>query len=122
MTGQYRKGALVLAELDHRIRTASNGSQSLETVVATMNEQDDPVTYREFRSIVANQSDTETAEWLDTAVKTSETPGFTPKEEQRGFDIEALFDSIDDRLDGLGEGLGGLFRSGEECSSAGVFI
>lgn len=73
----YQKGALVLHELDRRIK-ASGENSSLEDVFYRLNAgyDDEGVSYEEFRTIVAEESDTSTAQWLDEHVRTDANPEY----------------------------------------------
>ncbi len=53
----YRKGALVLGELDRRLRLSSDGSRALTTVLSTLNRRDDPVSAAAFVDLVAAGDD-----------------------------------------------------------------
>ncbi|WP_276257550.1 thrombospondin type 3 repeat-containing protein [Haloglomus litoreum] len=77
---QYRawatKGPRTLAALDRRIRTATNGSRSLQDVFRRVNEHEGNVTYAEFRSMVAATAVEPQDEWLDRHV---DGPALAPR-------------------------------------------
>jgi hypothetical protein len=64
----YTRGARVLAALDARIRNATGGEHTLQTVFRRLNERDDVITYERFRAVVNNVSGTSQDAWLDTHV------------------------------------------------------
>jgi hypothetical protein len=117
----YTRGQRVLAALDARIRNATGGNRTLQTVFRRMNERDDVITYDRFRTIVTNVSGTSQTDWLDAHVAsqrpvspsadphdyTSPWPdsdadgdGLTDREERRNgthpFDPDTDGDGIDD--------------------------
>ncbi|MFB6087894.1 MAG: hypothetical protein ABEJ85_05180 [Haloarculaceae archaeon] len=63
-----RKGARVLAVLDHRIRSATYGFRSLEDVFRRLNDHEGPVTYAEFEQAVSEVAGTSMDGWLDRHV------------------------------------------------------
>lgn len=65
----YAKGARVLAALDARIRTATDGNRTLQAVFRRLNRHDGLVTYDDFASTVANVSGQSHREWLDDHVR-----------------------------------------------------
>lgn len=65
----YAKGTRVLAALDGRIRNATDGNRTLQTVFRRLNRHDGLVTYDAFASVVANVSGESHREWLDDHVR-----------------------------------------------------
>jgi hypothetical protein len=64
----YTKGARVLALLDRNIRQSTDGERSLQDVFRRMNEHDGPVTYAEFKTMVAAVAGHSMDGWLDRYV------------------------------------------------------
>lgn len=64
----YTKGPRVLAVLDRNIRQSTNGQQSLEDVFRRMNHHDGPVSYADFRDMVAAVAGHRMDAWLDRYV------------------------------------------------------
>jgi hypothetical protein len=71
---EYRKGSLVLAALDARVRGASGGDATLMDVFRTLNGLPGPVTYPDFRDAVADAAGTRLDDWLDRYVLGGATP------------------------------------------------
>lgn len=67
----YRKGMRVLAALDVKIRTLSNGTQSLEDVFRRLNHHEGTVTYDVFATYVAQAAGESLTGWLDQHVQSS---------------------------------------------------
>lgn len=120
----YQKGAFVLHEIDRRIRNASGGENSLEDVFRRLNSEysGQDVTYSEFRGIVAEEGDEETAQWLDEHAKTSANPEHHELPEE-SFWASFTFPSIGDVAGGIGDwvsnridGIAGLFSDEPSCS------
>lgn len=66
--GHYRKGALVAGYLDYRIRVASNGGSSLDTVLEELNGHDGAVTGEAFRTAVGAAASESNQEGTDRSV------------------------------------------------------
>jgi hypothetical protein len=69
----YSKGMRVLAALDHRIRTATDGTRSFIHVFRSMNKQDD-LTHDNFVEIVNNVASGSNRRWLDRYVGSAACP------------------------------------------------
>jgi hypothetical protein len=69
----YTKGMRTLAALDAKIRTASNGTGSLENVFQRLNKHEGTVTYDVFATSVAQVAGESLTGWLDNHVKSSAT-------------------------------------------------
>jgi len=65
----YAKGTRVLAALDARIRTRTNGTRTLQTVFRRLNEHDGVVTYDVFATVVGNVTGESQRAWLDDHVR-----------------------------------------------------
>lgn len=119
----YDKGPLVLHELDQRIRDASNGEHSLDDVFRRVNEDhsNDPVTYAEFRSIVASLSSHSTANWLDEHVETEKSPEYDPLYEEsfwESFELPSASDVVSDTRNWVSDrvaSLTGFFSDDPVC-------
>lgn len=120
----YQKGALVLHELDARIQNASDGESSLEDVFRRLNEEysGEEVTYQQFRSLVVEEADEDTAQWLDEYAKTSANPEYSALP-QESFWESITLPSIADVTGGIGDwvsnridGIAGLFSDEPSCS------
>lgn len=70
----YYRGAITLWALDGKIRRATDGRHSLMDVFDRMNERNEPVTYDDFRKIVADVAGRSMTPWLDEHVTTSAKP------------------------------------------------
>ncbi|WP_458211064.1 hypothetical protein, partial [Haladaptatus sp. NG-SE-30] len=70
----YYRGALVLWALDAKIQQATDGKRSLLDVFDRMNRHDGPVTYADFKTIVADVTGQSMDSWLDQHVTTTATP------------------------------------------------
>ena len=80
-TVPYRKGALVLAALDTKIRNRTDGDYTLEDVFRRLNRDDRTLTYPRFVATVVAVSDAPELEaWLDRYVQGSATPQYEPRE------------------------------------------
>jgi len=75
-TVDYDKGGRVLAALDHRIRTETDGKRTLMAVFARLNDESKPVTLARFKSIVADVAGTNLDDWLDRYVTTAASPSY----------------------------------------------
>jgi hypothetical protein len=64
----YTKGARVLALLDRHIRQSTDGERTLQDVFRKMNAHDGPVTYADFKDIVAVTAGHSMDGWLDRYV------------------------------------------------------
>jgi hypothetical protein len=69
----YIKGMRTLAALDAKIRTTSNGTQSLEDVFQRLNQHAGTVTYNVFATYVAQAAGESLTGWLDRHVQSSAT-------------------------------------------------
>jgi hypothetical protein len=69
----YRKGMGVLAALDAKIRTLSNGTHSLADVFRHLNQHEGTVTYDVFATYVAQAAGESLTGWLDKYVKSPAT-------------------------------------------------
>ncbi len=70
----YRKGALVAGDTDRRIRLASDGAATFETVFARLNAESDPVSGDRFLAIVADAGDESVADETARVVRTDAAP------------------------------------------------
>lgn len=61
----YRKGAALLALLDERIQTATNGEQSLTSVLVALSRTEAVIDAATLRQTVAEVADERTAAWLE---------------------------------------------------------
>jgi hypothetical protein len=77
----YRKGALVLAALDARIRERTDGQHTLEDVFRRLNGDGERLTYPRFvEAVVTVSDDPALADWLDRYVRTGAVPTYHPQE------------------------------------------
>lgn len=72
----FSKGESVLYVLDYKIREQSGDENWLGDVSYEMNQLDEPVSYRSFRSIVVDLGGSELGNWVDRHVTTSAWPEF----------------------------------------------
>jgi hypothetical protein len=72
--GNYWKGALVLGELDRRIRLDSNQSASLQTVVRSLNGRTEEITNEDIVAEVGSAGSSSTERVAQQFTTTSETP------------------------------------------------
>ncbi|WP_266081756.1 glycyl aminopeptidase [Haladaptatus caseinilyticus] len=91
----YYRGAYALWALDAKIRKATDGDRSLFDVFERMNAHKGPISYADFRAIVANVAEQSMNSWLNEHVTTSATP----------------------KLQDITSGLGGYSESGDVRSS-----
>jgi hypothetical protein len=70
----YTKGRRVLAALDARIRTESDGTATLEDVFRRLNDHGGTVTYRDFVEQVNGVAGTDLSDWLDRHVRGTVAP------------------------------------------------
>lgn len=90
----YDKGARVLAALDARIRTQTNGTRSFEDVWAKLNDHEGEITYAEFQSIVETVAGEPQNEWLTRSLTTNDLPS-VPRDESL-YTVEPTPPAIDD--------------------------
>jgi hypothetical protein len=76
----YEKGARVLAALDARIRTRTDGERSFEYVWARLNAHEGQITYAEFQSIVETVAGEPQDDWLTRSLTTDDLPSI-PRDE-----------------------------------------
>lgn len=74
----YAKGTRVLAALDARIRTSTDGNRTLQAVFSRLNGHDGVVTFDDFAAVVGNVTGESQREWLDDHVRDDQT--VTPPE------------------------------------------
>lgn len=72
--GDYLHGGMVMFTLDSKIRSATDGKKTIQTVFSEVSEKESVVTYAVFREIVVTESNEEVGKWLDTHVLTNESP------------------------------------------------
>lgn len=73
----YRKGARLLFALDAKIRAATDGEATIHDVMRRVNQFDETygaLHYADFREIIVDLADEETASWLEPHVMTSQNP------------------------------------------------
>jgi hypothetical protein len=87
----YRKGAALLALLDERVRTATDGEHSLTDVLTRLSAMDGPIDPAELRKVVTATADESTAAWLDEQA-TGTAPAVAPATQSAGF---VTFDVVD---------------------------
>jgi hypothetical protein len=92
----YRKGALVLAGLDARIRNATDGDATLQTVLERRDDHGRFQSYTAFRRAVVAVAGPETGAWLDRYATTDAVPSVP--ENPRQFTIGADRDPDGDGL------------------------
>jgi len=80
----YRKGALVLGEIDRRLRLATDGERDLASVFAELNRADEPVSTAAFVESVGGDALRAAAERLTTTEAVPET--WTASEHAAAFD------------------------------------
>jgi hypothetical protein len=80
---QYWKGALVLGDLDRRMRLVSNQSASLQYVFRSLNGRTTPVTNPDIIAAVGTDSSSTTQEAAKRFTTTSETPEMWEESAQR---------------------------------------
>lgn len=71
---KYTKGERVVAALDARIRRATDGNRSLQTVFRRMNAHEGNVSYDEFATMVSEAAGTDMRPWLNKYVRTRAAP------------------------------------------------
>ncbi len=74
----YRKGTVVLAALDDRIRTATDGDRSLVHVSRRLNRHDGTVTLAAFLDAVETVAGSEARSFAERAITGTETPDLPP--------------------------------------------
>ena len=94
----YTKGARVLAALDVKIRAASNRDRSLTDVFQRMTRHEGPVSYADFKNIVASVAGQRFDAWLDQYLTTSAVPP-VPDNQSAYAPVQPGLDSDDDGLD-----------------------
>jgi hypothetical protein len=87
----YEKGARVLAALDARIRTRTDGERSFEHVWARLNAHEGNLTYADFRSAVETVAGEPQDDWLTRSLRTDDLPS-VPRD-------ESLYTVRDRRID-----------------------
>ncbi|WP_144903555.1 hypothetical protein [Halobellus captivus] len=73
----YQKGSRLLFALDAKLREATDGEATIHDVMRRVNQYDErygALTYTDFREIIVDLADEETASWLDPYVLTSQNP------------------------------------------------
>lgn len=72
----YEKGARLLFALDAKLRGETDGEATIHDIMYRINQRDGygAVGYTDFRNIVVELTDEETASWLDPYVLTSQNP------------------------------------------------
>lgn len=86
----YREGAAVLAALDEQMRTASDGQATVATLLRTLSTSPDSITHERLLAAVRDETDDETATWLDRAVQSS-----APVDAPQSAVPATLFPSVD---------------------------
>jgi hypothetical protein len=71
---QYHKGALVVGDVDRRIRLASNGTRSFQSVLAAMNAAEGTVDEETFLGTVADVSNRTVGRTAERFTTTGDTP------------------------------------------------
>jgi len=78
----YEQGAVVATGLDRRLRTASDGAATFQTVQRALNEEamdgDGPVTHTQTRSLIRQQANQSVADWYDRVTTTRTVPEVRP--------------------------------------------
>lgn len=72
----YDKGSRVLAALDHRIRTETDGDRTLMAVFDRLNDESEPVTLATFKTIVADVAGANFDDWIHRYVTTAASPSY----------------------------------------------
>ncbi|QLH78976.1 hypothetical protein HZS55_17480 [Halosimplex rubrum] len=115
----YAKGGRVLAALDGRIRNATDGNRSLQTVFRRLNRHDGLVTYDVFASVVANVSGETHREWLDDHVR-GDAPVSPPGSPYAYTVPGGEFDADDDGLSAAAERANGTHPFAADTDADGV--
>lgn len=86
----YHKGALVAADLDRRIRLATDGERDLQDVFRAMNEHEDRVTQAAFLEFVEEAGGPEVREVARTYTETRDGPAmWNERTHHEAFDLTA---------------------------------
>ena len=98
-SGDYTRGAYVLAALDVRIRETTNGEKSLEDVLDRLNQQD-RVTHASFRKAVIAVGGEQMGPWVDHYVAGSAVPP-SPSEDKWDCRWDTLTQTRDGKAIGI---------------------
>ncbi|MEA5388887.1 hypothetical protein VB773_04650 [Haloarculaceae archaeon H-GB2-1] len=79
--GNYFKGALVMGELDRRIRLASDGDRTFQRVFRAMNDADSKLTQERFLDATADAGDDDVRDAAQRYTVTSDTPHVWTREQ-----------------------------------------
>lgn len=82
----YTKGRRVMAALDAKIRTATDGEKTFETVFRRINQDDQPLTNQKLKRIVTDVADHDMSRWFSQYIESPQTPD-VPED-------EALFSGV----------------------------
>lgn len=77
---EYRKGRLVVAALDAKLRQASDGNRTFQDIYRRLNDHEDKLNYASFRRTVVDVGNESLGTWLDDHVNGSSIPS-VPKDQ-----------------------------------------